>query len=107
MAANTGGVDPPAASGDLDTSEFSRRLQEGALRCYPVAARRFRQTGEAKIRFCVDAAGALSQSVVAATSGSDLLDRAAIECVLPGAAPFLPGAFGHCFTLPVRFQQQR
>jgi protein TonB len=91
------------APGTLDTSALSRRLQEGALRCYPPAARRFRQQGEAKVRFCLDGAGALREAAVAASSGSALLDRAASECVVPGAAPFGPETFGRCFTVPVRF----
>ena len=96
----TEAVAPP-----LDTSALSRQLQEGALRCYPAGARRFRQTGEAQVRFCLDRAGTLSETTLASSSGSALLDVAARECVVPGAAPFGPETFGRCFTLPVRFRQ--
>jgi TonB family protein len=91
------------ADAPLDTAALSRRLQQVALRCYPAAARRFRQTGEAQVRFCLDGAGALRESTVVHSAGSDLLDRAARECVVPGAAPFGPETFGRCFTVPVRF----
>gem|GEM_PF-2178326 len=87
----------------LDTAALSRRLQTVALRCYPAAARRFRQTGQAQVRFCVDGAGALRESKVTQTAGSSLLDHAASDCVIPGAAPFGPEAFDRCFTVPVRF----
>lgn len=93
------------AAETLDTSALSRRLQEGALRCYPSAARRFRQLGEAQVRFCLDGAGALREATVAVSSGSALLDHAASECVVPGAAPFGPETFGRCFTVPVRFRK--
>ncbi len=95
----------PALTATLDTTELSRRLQAVAARCYPAAARRFRQTGEAEVRFCLDGAGALAESTVSRSSGSDLLDRAASGCVVPGAAPFGAEAHGRCFTVPVRFRQ--
>lgn len=101
-AAPTSGA-PPAPS--LDTAELSRRLQAVAARCYPAAARRFRQTGEAEVRFCLDAAGVLAEATVSRSSGSDLLDQAARGCVVPGAAPYGAEARGHCFTVPVRFHQ--
>ena len=87
----------------LDTSALSRRLQQVALRCYPAAARRFRQTGEAQVRFCLDGTGALRDTTVIHSTGSELLDHAASGCVVPGAAPFGPETFGRCFTVPVRF----
>lgn len=87
----------------LDTGALSRRLQEVAVRCYPAAARRFRQTGEAEVKFCLDGAGTLASAAVSKSSGSELLDQAARGCVVPGAAPFGAEAHGHCFTLPVRF----
>ncbi|MBS1153506.1 MAG: hypothetical protein H6Q89_5204, partial [Myxococcaceae bacterium] len=87
----------------LDTAALSRRLQQVALRCYPAAARRFRQTGEAQVRFCLDGAGALRESKVIQSTGSALLDHAATDCVVPGAAPFGPETFGRCFAVPVRF----
>jgi TonB family protein len=102
-----GGPPSPAtkdADAPFDTAALSRRLQEVALRCYPPAAKRFRQAGESEVRFCLDAAGRLREAAVTHSSGSDLLDRAASECVVPGAAPFGPETFGRCFTVPVRFK---
>jgi TonB family protein len=93
-----------SAQRPLDTSILSGRLQRAALRCYPAAARRFHQTGQAQIRFCLDGSGELSDSSVIVTSGSPLLDTAARDCVIPGAAPFGPEAFSQCFTVPVRFR---
>ena len=99
--AGSGGADQNAA---LDTSELSRRLQAGALRCYPSAARRFAQTGEAQVRFCLGETGGLGEVTIASSSGSQLLDRAATGCVVPSAAPFGAQTFGRCFTVPVRFR---
>ena len=102
---------PQAQTGDvksetgapIDTTALSRRLQAVALRCYPAAARRFHQTGEAQIEFCLDGAGALRETTVIQSTGSGLLDHAATDCVVPGAAPFGAETFGRCFTVPVRF----
>ena len=94
---------PKGPEAPLDTAALSRRLQQVALRCYPAAARRFRQTGEAQVRFCLDGAGALRESKVIHSTGSALLDHAATDCVVPGAAPFGPETFGRCFAVPVRF----
>ncbi len=87
----------------LDLAALSLRLQQVALGCYPAAARRFRQTGVAQIRFCVDAVGRLRESKVIHSTGSEVLDRAASDCVVPGAAPFGPETFSRCFTVPVQF----
>ncbi|HYV47294.1 MAG TPA: TonB family protein [Myxococcaceae bacterium] len=77
------------------------RLSAAALRCYPPEAVRFRLAGEAHLSFCLGVDGQASAVKIARSSGSEVLDRAAAECVLPGALP-LPGAAG-CYELPVRF----
>jgi protein TonB len=77
------------------------RLSAAALRCYPPEAVRFRLAGEAQLSFCLSAEGQASAVKLSRSSGSEVLDRAAAECVLPGALP-LPGAAG-CYELPVRF----
>jgi protein TonB len=79
------------------------QLVRVAARCYPAAARRFRQAGEVLVHFCVDQAGAVASSEVHRSSQSPVLDGAATQCVVPQAAPFPPGAFGRCFDVPVRF----
>jgi TonB family protein len=105
LGTNGSGADSETADSErvLDTTALSRRLQETASRCYPPAAKRFRQSGEAKVYFCLDGAGAVSTLTLASSSGSTLLDQAVTGCVVPGAAPFGPEAFGRCFTVPVRF----
>jgi protein TonB len=85
-------------------SELAARLAAAARRCYPAAAVRFRLRGEALLAFCLGEDGAARSVAVARSSGSPLLDRAALECVLPGALP-APGAAG-CFELPVRFARE-
>lgn len=85
---------------NLAVQELHRRLAAAARRCYPTAARRFRARGTVTLSFCLDPAGAASTSL-ARGSGFALLDRAATDCVLPGALP-LPGAAG-CYTVPVVF----
>jgi protein TonB len=79
------------------------RLVSAAAQCYPAAARRFKQQGTVELSFCADASGALNQGAVKKSSGSELLDRAATECVLARASPFPSGAEGRCYSLPVRF----
>src|SRR4051812_38116483 len=90
------GNSPPAS-----TEMLMARLSAAALRCYPPEAVRFHLAGEARLSFCLGAEGQASAVKLAKSSGSEVLDRAAAECVLPGALP-LPGAAG-CYELPVRF----
>jgi len=93
-AGSGGGVDPRLA-------ELHRRLAEAAARCYPPAAQRLRLQGEVPLRFCLDAHGGASGLSLLGTTGSALLDRSALECVVPGAEP-LPALAG-CFQVAVRF----
>jgi TonB family protein len=94
-AAPGGGGPSPALAA------LHQRLAAAALRCYPEAARRFRTRGEVVVSFCLDPAGHARQVTPVASSGSALLDRAATDCVLPGALP-MPGAAG-CYRVPVVF----
>jgi len=57
--------------------------------------------GEVVLSFCLDAAGAATSVAPVTSSGSALLDRAATDCVLPGALP-VPDAAG-CYRVPVVF----
>jgi TonB family protein len=84
-----------------------QRLAAAAGRCYPQAARRFRQQGSVGMSFCVDLGGFPTQVQVTEPSGLELLDAAARDCVVPGASPFPQSAAGTCFTVPVRFGQAR
>jgi protein TonB len=81
------------------------RLAALAERCYPPVARRFRQQGVVELLFSVDGAGALTQQTVGRSSGVASLDRAAMECVVPQAAPFPAPTRGYRFRVPVRFGQ--
>ena len=90
----SGGTDPRLA-------ELHRRLAEAAARCYPPSAQRLRLRGEVPLRFCLDAHGGASGLSLLGTTGSALLDRSALECVVPGAEPLPPLA--GCFQVAVRF----
>ena len=94
-----------AASSDPWLTQLHTRLTASALRCYPAQARRFRQEGTAWIAFCLDPRGAPRALALQSSSGSALLDAAALDCVLPNAAPLPPRA--GCFSLPVRFTLPR
>jgi periplasmic protein TonB len=77
-----------------------------ALR-YPAAARRDRLTGEVHVSFTVAAGGGVSGISVVRSSGSPVLDQAAIETV-QRAAPFpqIPQAAGRSswpFSVPLAF----
>ena len=90
-----------AGPSDWLVGELHRRLAEAAARCYPAAARRLRLHGEVPVRFCLDARGGASGLSLVGSTGSAVLDRSALECVVPGAEP-LPAVAG-CFQVAVRF----
>jgi TonB family protein len=89
------------ALGGSRLGELHRRLAEAAVRCYPAAARRFRLTGEVPLHFCLDAGGTATALSLEGSTGWPLLDRSALECVVPGAQPL--SGFEGCFLVPVRF----
>ncbi|MDN2568354.1 energy transducer TonB, partial [Aquibium sp. A9E412] len=77
-----------------------------ALR-YPAEARRQRLRGEVQVAFTVSRDGGVAALRVARSSGSPVLDRAALDTVRR-AAPFppIPAAAGRAswsFSLPLRF----
>ncbi len=99
---------PRGGSGPVDPSAevialVHARLAAAAERCYPAAARRFRQRGTVQLSFCTDDRGGTSSTSVTQSSGAELLDAAARGCVLENAAPFPPEASTRCFSVPVRF----
>jgi len=96
-----GGAGAGATGGDGRLSELHQRLAEAAVRCYPTAARRFRLQGEVPLHFCLDASGTATALRLQGSTGSPLLDRSALECVVPGAQPL--SGFEGCFVVPVRF----
>lgn len=103
--ANTAGTGD-GAGGQSSASlleELSQRLAWSAARCAPAEV--VRTTRHAipgvPLHFCLDAAGRPSDVGLLGTTGSDVLDRAARDCVVPGALP-LPAVPG-CYTVEVRF----
>ena len=84
------------------TAEISRKLDAVAAGCYPRAATRLRVQGTVRVRFCIDAARKPTHINLVHSSGSLLLDDAAIDCVVPRAAP-LP-LTTDCLTVPIRFR---
>ena len=97
------------AAGATDTGavgEIVRRLRSAAAGCYPYAAVRFGIEGTTRLRFCIGDKGEPRAAEVVNSSGSALLDSAAVDCVLPSAMPF-PAISRPCVTVPVRFELQR
>jgi hypothetical protein len=82
---------------------LSERLAWSARRCAPPSVvRNVRHAVPGvPLRFCLDAAGRPSEVGLLGTTGSEQLDRAARDCVIPGALP-LPPVPG-CYTVEVRF----
>jgi outer membrane biosynthesis protein TonB len=111
-AGTGGGAAPAAGSGVASGSAASllevlqRRLAWSAARCAPASAVRLFRHGVpgVPLHFCLDAAGRPSGVGLLGTTGSEQLDRAARDCVIPGALP-LPPAQG-CYTVEVRFPIQ-
>lgn len=65
------------AAAPLVLAELSRRIADSLS--YPDAARRRGAEGTVLVAFAMDASGALTSAQVARSSGSDILDRAALE----------------------------
>lgn len=82
---------------------LSQRLAWSAARCAPARVVRIarRTVPGVPLHFCLDAAGRPSGVGLLGTTGSEVFDRAARECVVDGALP-LPPAPG-CYTVEVRF----
>jgi TonB family protein len=86
--------------------EIARRLRSAAAICYPYAAVRSNLEGTTRLRFCIGEKGEPREVQVVGSSGAQVLDSAAVDCVLPSAAPF-PATSRLCVTVPVRFELQR
>ena len=113
-AASTGGPAPgdgtdPVAGGQgapggaTLLAALAQRLAWSAARCAPAEVVRTARHAVplVPLHFCLDEAGRPSDVGLLGTTGSDVLDRAARDCVVPGALP-LPPAPG-CYTVEVRF----
>lgn len=98
-------------SGNARTSNYPGKIVSKLRRSlrYPSAAKRERLRGEAHVRFTVAQNGAVSGVRVVRSSGSPVLDKAAIETV-HRAAPFpsIPADAGRSswgFTVPLAFKR--
>ncbi len=113
-AASPGGSAPGEGNGAAGTGQdapggasllaaLSQRLAWSAARCAPAEV--VRTTRHAipgvPLHFCLDGAGRPSEVRLLGTTSSEVLDRAARDCVVPGALP-LPPVPG-CYTVEVRF----
>jgi hypothetical protein len=98
-----GGGAQDAPGGESLLAALSERLAWSAARCAPAEVVRTvrHAVPGVPLRFCLDAAGRPSDVGLLGTTGSEVLDRAARDCVVPGALP-LPPAPG-CYTVEVRF----
>jgi len=86
--------------------EIARRLRTAAASCYPYAAVRSSLEGTTRLRFCIGAKGEPRDVQVVDSSGEQVLDGAAVDCVLPSAAPF-PATSHLCVTVPVKFELRK
>jgi periplasmic protein TonB len=93
----------PTLAGPVATAEIEIRLRAATPGCYPYAAIRGNLEGVTKLGFCVGETGRAGQAQIVQSSGSQLLDSAALDCILPAASPFPPGR-DVCVTVPIRFQ---
>ncbi|HEY1904518.1 MAG TPA: hypothetical protein VGG91_00670, partial [Myxococcaceae bacterium] len=84
---------PGASEGPASLlAALSQRLAWSAERCAPAAVVRSarRPVPGVPLHFCLDASGQPSEVGLLGTTGSEQLDRAARDCVVPGAAPLPP-----------------
>jgi outer membrane biosynthesis protein TonB len=99
-----GGAAAPGGGSLL--AALSQRLAWSAARCAPAEVVRTarRAIPGVPLHFCLDTAGRPSDVGLLGTTGSEVLDRAARDCVVPGALP-LPPVPG-CYTVEVRFPRR-
>ncbi len=95
------GAGPPTGVPGLDLAPILDRLRASARACAP-RARRGLADRVARVRFCIGPDGSPSSVALLSSSGAGALDRAAVDCVVPGAAPFPPIA--SCLVVPLRFR---
>jgi periplasmic protein TonB len=102
------GVRAPAGTssgrdGRHAVTQIENRLRWATPGCYPYAAIRANLEGVARLSFCVGEAGMAEHVRIVQSSGSNLLDDATVDCIVPTASPF-PGTKDLCVLVPVRFQ---
>lgn len=89
---------PPGAALEERLAEIQRRVQRAVH--YPASARARNVSGETLVTFEIASDGRASRIEASGTSGSTVLDRAALRAV-EQAGPF-PFVYGR-ITVPVRF----
>lgn len=124
VVAPPGDVATPVASGEseggrgaasaADFSEYQRRLYEALARSsrYPAEARRQHLAGVTRLAFRLDQQGAVLDSWVQESSGSELLDNAALEALdraqpLPPIPAGLPPRLDFVIEIDLSVMQQR
>lgn len=100
-----------SAAGNAAVSNYPGKVASKLRRAlrYPAAAKRQRLRGQVRVSFVVSASGAVSSVRIVSSSGSSVLDKAALETVRR-AAPFpdIPKAAGRSswpFTVPLAFSR--
>jgi TonB family protein len=101
---SSAGIGPGGGGGNAHGALLAR-LRSRTAGCYPRAAVRRRVEGVARVSFCVAPDGTPDSLRLVAGSGSHLLDGAALDCVVRGAAP-LPDP-GACVVVPIDFHLRR
>jgi protein TonB len=95
------GASEGSTSAGPDIGVFVERLRRSAQRCSLRRGAPGTEAALARVRFCVDAQGMPQAVSLLQSTGDPRLDRDALECVVPGAAP-LP-ASDRCLVVPLRF----
>ena len=108
-ASQSGGNAQAQQAGNAAVSNYPGQVVTRLRRAlrYPSAARRERLTGEVHVSFTISAGGGVGGISISRSSGSPILDQAAVETV-QRAAPFpaIPAAAGRSswpFTVPLAF----
>lgn len=110
-AASKGRNGGPSKAGNAAVSNYPGKVASRLRRSlrYPAAARRDRIRGEVHVSFTVTSSGSVGSVRIARSSGSPILDEAAIDTVRR-AAPFPPipegaGRSSWPFTVPLAFSR--
>ena len=89
----------------IDLKPFVERLRRSAEQCGALSQRsrtdRRSRASVGLVRFCVTSEGTPTSVSLVESSGDPALDRSAIECIVPGAAPLPPA--DRCLVVPLRF----
>jgi protein TonB len=111
QSASTGGGGKSSAAGNAAVSNYPGKVAAKLRRAlrYPAEAKRQKLRGVAQVSFVVSASGGVGSIRLAASSGSPVLDKAALEAVRR-AAPFpaIPTNAGRSswrFSVPLAFNR--